>query len=288
MTTAEQALPAAGATRRAFDRASATFRRASAVHDESRERLLERLSFVRIEPAIILDLGCADGRAAVVLADRYPEARVLAADVSLAMLEQCAMHGPSVACLAADAERLAVAADSVDLIFANLLLPWCCPERVFEQAARALAPRGLMLFATLGPDTLRELRRAWAVADERIHVHAFYDMHDLGDLAVASGLLEPVMDVDRLTVTYRDPAAMVADFRACGAINVAAGRRRTLTGPKRWAAFERALTAGSEGRLSLTIELIIGLAWGGVHAARAEDHREVAVPLGDIRHRRTR
>lgn len=289
MTSVEQALPAAAAARRAFDRASRTFPTASAVHDEARQRLLERLSLVRIEPRTVVDLGCADGRAAAELAMRFPEARIVAADASLAMLVQARGRDPRIDRLVADAERLAVTDNGADLIFANMLLPWCLPERVFEEVARVLSPGGLFLFATLGPDTLQELRRAWAVADDRIHVHAFYDMHDLGDLAVAKGLLEPVMDVDRLIVTYGDPAAMVADFRACGAINVAAGRRRALTGPRRWARFERALAAaaGAQG-LGLTIELILGLAWGGAGASHTEANREVAVPLDKIRRRRGR
>jgi malonyl-CoA O-methyltransferase len=285
MTRAEQALPAVVPTRRAFDRASLTFRAASAVHDEARGRLLERLLLVRIDPRTVVDLGSADARAAAALAERFPKARVLAADTSRAMLEQSDDRA-DVRRLVTDAERLAFVDDSAELIFANLLLPWCRPEPVFAEAARVLAPGGLLLFSTFGPDTLQELRRAWAVADDRIHVHAFYDMHDLGDLAVAQGLLEPVMDVDRLTVTYPDTAAMVADFRACGAVNVAAGRRRTLTGPRRWAAFEQALAIPDGRRLGLTIELILGLAWGGARRPDVEANGEVAVPLDRIRHRR--
>lgn len=282
----EQALPARAAARRSFDRAGKRFAAASVVHDEARHRLLERLSFLRLEPRLVLDLGSADGRAATALAERFPAARVLAADTSRAMLAQCEAR-PRVARLCADAERLGLRAASVDLVFANLLLPWCRPESVFEEVARVLAPQAPFLFSTVGPDTLQELRRAWAVADEGIHVHAFYDMHDLGDLAVASGLAEPVMDVDRLIVTYADTAAMMADFRACAAVNVAAGRRRSLTGSRRWAAFERALWAGRrEGRIGLTVELILGLAWGGAGAGRTAPDREVAVPLDSIGRRR--
>lgn len=288
MTSVEQALPAVGPTRRAFDRASGTFAAASAVHDEARARLLERLPLVRIDPGTVVDLGCADGRAAVALAARFPSARVLAVDTSAAMLAQLSHPAERVARLVADAERLGLAEDSAELILSNLLLPWCRPQEVFAEASRVLAPGGLFLFSTFGPDTLQELRRAWSAADDRIHVHAFYDMHDLGDLAVAQGLREPVMDVDRLTVTYRDANAMVADFRACGAVNVAAGRRRTLTGPRRWAAFERALSTGPGQRLGLTIELILGLAWGGARGTRATREGEVAVPLDKIRRRRER
>lgn len=180
--------------------------------------------------------------------------------------------------IAADAERLPLAAGSVDLILANQLLPWCRPERVFAEACRVLGPDGLLLFSTLGPDSLAELRRAWAAADDQIHVHGFFDMHDLGDQLIAAGLEDPVVDVDRITVTYPSVEALVADFRACGAVNIAAGRRKTLTGADRWRRFEAALDAGRDsGRLAVGVELILGQAWRGARQRNAATG-EVRIP----------
>lgn len=203
-----------------------------------------------------------------------------------------ARHGAGArfAVAAGDAERMPAAAGSVDLILANLLLPWCRPDRVFAEVARVLAPNGLLLFATLGPDTLAEVRRAWAAVDDRIHVHALFEMHDLGDLLVAAGLEEPVVDVDRLAVTYATVAALVADLRACGAVNVAAGRRRTLTGKRRWRGFEAALDAdrGAE-RLAVGVELILGQAWRGADRARTGDASgEVRIPADRVTRRSRR
>jgi|SRR5690606_31369100 len=285
---AEFALPEARATRRAFDRAAKTFKAASVVHDETRDRLLERLDFVRLEPTAILDLGCAAGDAARGLKLRYPAARVLTIDTSLKMLKSArnlVPAGDALSFLAADAERLPVMNGAIDLVFANMLLPWARPQQIFAEAARVLGEGGLLLFATLGPDTLQQLRRAWAAVDDGVHVHAFFDMHDLGDLAVASGLAEPVLDVDRIELTYRDVNSMVQDLRSCGAINVAAGRRPTLTGRKRWAGFEQAVLSGcSEGRFPVTIELILGQAWGTGRArgGRIGASGEVAVSASDL------
>src|SRR5690606_7409393 len=175
----------------------------SVVHDEARVRLLERLDFVRIDPATIIDLGAGPGQGARALRARYPRARVIALDSSFAMLA-AARSSPEIPGIVADAGQLPIRNGAADLIFANMLLPWSRPDRVFREAARTLASGGPFLFATLGPDTLSELRRAWAAVDEHVHVHAFLDMHDLGDLAVASGLAEPVVDVDRMELTYRD------------------------------------------------------------------------------------
>ncbi|HEU4619087.1 MAG TPA: methyltransferase domain-containing protein [Gammaproteobacteria bacterium] len=288
---AEFALPEPRAARRAFERAAAAFDAASIVHDEARRRLLERLDYVRLEPAVAVDLGCATGRSAEALAARYGSARVLAVDSSLAMLEAARRRTRLV--IAGDAERLPLADGSVDLVFANMALPWGRPDRVFAEAARVLTDGGLIAFSTLGPDSLEQVRRAWASVDDRIHVHGLFDMHDLGDLAIAAGLDEPVLDVDRLTLTYKDVESMIRDLRACGAINTAAGRRRTLTGRRRWAGFERALLADRrDGRFSVTIELILGQAFGtgGSRSQKSGSPHEAAVPISQIgrRPRRSR
>lgn len=287
MSDASIALPETRAVRRVFDRAAATFASASVVHDEARERLLGRLDWMRLDPAVVADVGAGLGGGARGLAARYPQARVLMIDSSTAMLRAAASAGGGAA-VAADAERLPVNNGALDLIFANMLLPWSRPDRVFGEAARTLTGGGPMLFATLGPDTLEQLRRAWAAVDDSVHVHAFFDMHDLGDLAVAAGLSEPVVDVDRLELSYRDVDSMIRDLRASGAVNVAAGRRRGLTGRRRWSAFERHLTSGRRReRFSVTIELILGHAWGtGRPRSRSIGPGEAAVPVEDIGRRR--
>ncbi len=284
---ASDALPAARDARRAFDHASGSFRTASVVHDEARKRLLDRLQFARLAPETIVDLGCADGRGALALTARYPESRVLAVDASRAMCESAARtlaEQANATVLGGDAGRLPLAGNAAQLLLANLVLPWCLPDAVFAEAARVLDAGGLLLFATLGPDSLEQVRRAWAAVDNRIHVHGFFDMHDLGDLALAAGLQEPVLDVDRLELSYRDVGSLVSDLRACGAVNVAAGRRKTLTGPGRWQRFERALLANRrDGRFTVTIELILGQAWGGGTPRQStEPSGEIAVPAAGI------
>lgn len=286
---ARDALPAPRATKRLFDRASRSFRAASIVHDEARDRLLGRLEFVRLAPQTIVDLGCADGRGALALSTRFPDAQVLAVDSSHAMGESAVrtLAGrTNTTVLGGDAERLPFAGNAAQLLLANLVLPWCQPEAAFAEAARTLADGGLFLFATLGPDSLAQIRRAWAAVDDHIHVHGFFDMHDLGDLALAAGLQEPVLDVDRVELSYRDVGALVSDLRACGGINVAAGRRKTLTGPARWRGFERELLASArDGRFTVTIELILGQAWGaGAPRRSTEPPGEIAVPAAEIGH----
>jgi malonyl-CoA O-methyltransferase len=274
------ALPEKRAARRAFDRARG-FESACFIHDEARQRLVDRLELVRLEPQVVVDLGCATARAAIALAGRYPAARVLAVDSSLGMLRSAAANAPQVAVVGGDAEGLPLRSHCADLVLANLLLPWCRPDLVFAETARVLTEGGAFLFATLGPDSLHELRTAFAAVDSSIHVHAAFDMHDLGDLVLAAGLAEPVLDVDRLVVTYSDLRGLVRDLRSLGAVNVAGGRRRGLTGAERWRRFEARLLP-QEGRLAVTVELILGQAWGrGPRPGRGE----VTVPIDRIRRR---
>ena len=164
-----------------------------------------------------------------------------------------------------DAERLPLATGSVQLVLANLVLPWCRPQKLFAEAARVLEAGGLLLFATLGPDSLQEVRRAWAEVDDRLHVHAAFDMHDLGDLALAAGLAEPVLDVDRLELTYEQPGR--ARPRPAG---LGRGQRRGGPAPRahgaagaggRSSSACRAARRG--GRFAVTVELVLGQAWGG-------------------------
>jgi malonyl-CoA O-methyltransferase len=278
----DDALPEKRAARRAFDRAHG-FEGACFIHDETRGRLLDRLDFVRLEPRLAIDLGCATARGANALAARYPAARVLAIDSSSGMLSAAAARvAGAVAVLGGDAELLPLRSHCADLVLANLVLPWCRPDRVLGEAARVLVEGGALLFATLGPDSLQEVRAAFAAVDDRLHVHAAFDMHDLGDLALAAGLAEPVLDVDRLEVTYADIASLVQDLRAAGAINVAGGRRRSLTGARRWRRFAAGFSPGQDGRLAVTVELILGQAWGrGAQSRRGE----VLVPIERIRRR---
>jgi len=179
--------------------------------------------------------------------------------------------------------------ESFDIVFSNLMLPWCDDiDAVFAEVARVLAPRGLFTFTTLGPDTLMELRAAWRAVDDSEHVHPFTDMHDLGDGLVRAGLAEPVLDVSRYTLTYPDADALMRDLKAIGAQNAAESRTRGLTGRGRIAAMAAAYEPFRTGDvLPSTWEAVFGQAWGPTPAQRARRAGdEFAVPLERIPRRR--
>ena len=251
--------------RRAFGHASASYDTAAVLQGEVRGLLLERLDLTRLEPRLILDAGAGTGTGSLALKRRYPKARVLALDSAQGMARAAAARGSwfrplSVVC--ADAARLPLPDASVDLVFSNFMLPWSDVEQVFAEFRRVLAPRGVLTFATPGPDTLRELREAWATVDSSPRVHAFLDMHDLGDALVRAGFAEPVLDVERYTLEYTEVAGLTGDLKAMGEINALAGRSRGLTGPRKFEAMRAAYEAHRrDGRLPATYEVVFGQAW---------------------------
>lgn len=261
------------AVRRGFERAARRYDRAAIVQGEVQLRLFERLGLTTLAPARILDLGTGTGRAIKPLAKYAPGAELLAVDIAWNMLARGRARRPwfrRVHQVCADAQRLPFASECVDLVFSNLTLQWCLDtEQVFREVRRILRERSLFLFSTFGPDTLKELREAWAEVDDAHHVHEFEDMHLIGDALVRAGFAEPVMDAEHLTVTYKAARDLMGDLKAIGASNVLADRRRTLTGRGRLAAFESAYERFREGgRLPATYEVVYGTAWTPVRLAR--------------------
>lgn len=257
------------AVRRAFDRAAETFDAAAVVHAEIRTRLLERLDVVRLEPSLIVDLGAGTGHGSRALQDRYPRSQVLAVDLSTRMLIEARRQQRWLRRFqraAADAARLPLRDGSVDMVFSNLMLQWCNdPDAIFRETRRVLRPGALLTFASLGPDSLRELRRAWADVDAHVHVHRFIDMHDLGDALMRAGFAEPVMDTERLTITYRTVEAFRRELRDSGSRNLASGRRRVLTGKEVGKRFVQGIEAARvDGVFPVTLEIVYGHAWAGV------------------------
>jgi malonyl-CoA O-methyltransferase len=254
--------------RRRFDRVAAGFDEADFVHRVTFDELLSRLSPVVIKPDFILDLGCATGTGSKQLAKHFRGSRVISLDVSSGMLQQTKGKRrlfSKRSAVQGDAYRIPLQDQSIDIVFANMLLPWIgdLPACLWE-IGRILRKDGLFAFATFGPDSLSEVREAWRSVDEDWHVNAYPDMHDIGDALIRAGLRDPVLDVDHLTVTYRDTDALYRDLTSVGGRNCLHGRRQTLTGKDRFCAMDQLLAAkSSDDLLSLRLELVYGHAWGG-------------------------
>jgi len=239
--------------------------------------MLERLDYVKIAPRRILD--AASGPPRRELGRRYPGAEVVAVDFSVGMLRagKRRLFGRNPARVCAELERLPIAAQAVDLIWSNMALHWVCdPLPALREFARVLAPGGLVMFSTLGPDTLKELR---AAAGER-RVHAFIDMHDLGDMLVASGFSAPVMDMEMIEIEYGNDKGLLSDLRASGQTSARADRSRGLAGKGFLSGLRNNLAAAVRGgRVCATFEIVYGHAWKGAPRARADGRAVVRLDL---------
>lgn len=258
---------------RRFARVAATYGEGDFFAREVDRRMQERLDFVKVEPKRILDLGCSRGGSFPGLSVRYPEAQLIGLDVAPAMLSAGRVpragwqrwlgigKNSEPLRLAADAANLPLKSRSTAIVWSNLLLHWLDdPIPALAEAHRVLEVGGLLMFSTLGPDTLKELRSAFA--DGYAHTQRFADMHDLGDMLVGCGFADPVMDMEVITLTYDDVDAMFAELRAAGSSCAMKARRHGMTGRKSWASGKAAYEAmRKDGRLPATFEVIYGHAW---------------------------
>ena len=268
-------IPARVATVRAqFDARAERFSERAALPREVGRRLIERLQYIRLAPHRMLDVGCGTGETRAPLSKRYPRADWIGLDISERMLKAADTDGvreragrwlrrTSSHRVAGDGGRLPIADDSVDLVFSNLMLHWHPePHTVFPEWKRVLKTDGLLMFSCFGPDTLKELRAAASEALPNFRAMPFVDMHDFGDMMVASGFATPVMDAEVLTLTYASPHDLMREVRALGG-NPRDDRARSLPSGRQARQMLSALDAqrGEDGRIRLTFEVAYGHAW---------------------------
>jgi malonyl-CoA O-methyltransferase len=248
-------------------------------------RMRDKLELVKIQPERVLDAGCGEGADLLQLQKRFTKAQVLGLDGSIEMLASAARaqmgamgsvdrmlskwlpstfrSEPEVSLACGDFSRLALAGGSIDLVWSNLALHWHPqPDLVFAEWRRVLRTDGLLMFSCFGPDTLLELRQAFAAIDDVSHTLPFVDMHDFGDMLVNAGFATPVMDMEKLTLTYESVEKLFADVRALGG-NPLLTRRQGLIGKRAYQALCDQLEAmrNADGRIPLTFEVIYGHAF---------------------------
>ena len=279
------------AVRRAFARAAATYDAHAVLQREVADRLLERLDWLPgLDPERVLDAGCGTGAVARRLQSRYRRARVYGVDLAEPMLVRARALTPPrrpwrrvPSWLAGDVEALPFPDACFDLLVSNLTLQWCLPpDAALVEFRRVTRPDGLLFFTTFGPESLRELREAWATVDARPHVSRFPDVQAVGDALLAAGWSDPVVDRDLVRIAYPDLRTLLGDLRGLGATNATLGRPRGLTGRRAWARFEAACERfrDDEGRLVVTWEVIHGHGVAGAAPrACATGHTGAEIPV---------
>lgn len=291
------------AVARAFGRASPQYEAAARLQAEVRAELLGRLDHFALAPTVVVDAGAGTAPATAQLAQRFPQATVIAFDLAHGMLAQAGERlrlrdrmlggrfGHPFQRVCGDVHRLPFATGSVQLVFSNLMLQWSDDlDAALRELRRVLAPGGLFTFSSFGPDTLRELREAWAAVDDAPHVNPFVDMHDLGAALARAGFSEPVLDVDRHRLDYESPLVLMRELQQIGARNALLERPRGLTGRRRLAELQQAYRAAHgrpDGRITATWEVIYATCFRGDGPAAAIPDaggaaREVAIDVDRI------
>ena len=287
MTTAGIELERRG-IRRAFDKAAATYDKHATLQREVADRLLSRLDFMRLAPRAVCDLGAGTGYAARELGRRYKSATVVLADYAPAMLGEARRQRRWFSrdrFVCADARSLPFADAALDCVFSSLAFQWCEElDLVFAECRRVLKPGGLLLFSTLGPDTLKELRAAWAQVDSAPHVNRFADMHEVGDGLIRAGFASPVMEREDLVLTYTRVPLLLQDLKGIGATNQHQRRRRELTTRNTLGALAEAYEGfRRDGLLPATYEVVYAHGW--VRPDQRPQDGTTVFPLNRLRRR---
>jgi malonyl-CoA O-methyltransferase len=261
------------------------------LHSEVARRMAERLPIIRLQPEQVLDWSSFLGAGAQLLASTYPRAKHMVVDDEAQRARQRAVppwwslqrwRGAAVPPLKA----AAVPPGAAQLLWANMALHAVAdPQVLLAQWHRALKVDGFLMFSTLGPGSLVALRDVYARRAWPAPFAPFVDMHDLGDMLVAAGFADPVMDQELITLTWPSADALLAELRALGG-NADPQRAKGLRTPRWLAALKQALSelAGPEGRLALVFEVVYGHAFkplprpkvGAVTALSADDLQTMA------------
>lgn len=233
--------------------------------------MAERLEVIRLQPATVIDWWARAGGSGALLAAAYPNAQQLRVEPAAAIAAITAgSEGQAPwwssrrwrreALPTADA---AVPAAAGQLLWANMMLHAVPdPEALMRGWRRALAVDGFLMFSTLGPDTLRSLRGLYRECGWGSAFAPFTDMHDLGDMLVGAGFADPVVDQERLTLTWASPDALLDELRTLGG-NADPARFAGLRTPRWRARLGDALRtlAGADGRIAMEFELVYGHAF---------------------------
>jgi len=271
-----------------FSKAAVTYESVAFIQKEIAKRLCDRLELIQCQPQRILDLGAGTGFCTQLLAQRFPKAQIIALDLAEGMCQFYRKHRSVAHTLCADAQRLPIASNSFDLIVSSLLFHWLddLPMALIE-IQRVLKSEGILLFSSLGPDTLLEIRHSWDSVDDCSHVLDFQDMHNIGDDLLAARFEDPVMDQERIVLTYKEITQCLRELKNSGATNLTQGRMHGLMSVAKFKQFMKNYESLRlpDGAFPATYEVIYGFAKGNSMAV-ADQNGEVRIPIEEIKRKR--
>ncbi|MAX28284.1 MAG: malonyl-[acyl-carrier protein] O-methyltransferase BioC [Thiotrichales bacterium] len=278
-------------TMASFNRAAGSYDAHDFLQREVGSRVLQQLEMLVVDPQRIADLGAGTGRFSRLLGRKFKKSKIYLIDFAIKMLSK-ARHNKRIKLfsreryICGDIEALPIADGQIDLAFTSLALQWSQQlELSIAEIRRILSPGGLFLFATLGPDTLHELRSSFDSISSTSHVNEFLDMHEVGDILSAQGFSDPVLTTERIIVEYEDVMKLMRDLKGIGASNVSGGGQKTLMGKERLAGMIKAYDAfRCDSKIPATYEVIIGHAWA-LDRTQQNGNAEHTFPLSRLKKR---
>ena len=277
---------------KAFNQHAIEYEQAAKVQKEIGMRLFERLQYLNIKPQRVLDLGCGPGFFSLELTKMYPKARVVGLDLAQSMLLQTQKKQNwhrKWSLVTADMCKMPFATGVFDLVFANQAIHWGSSlTQVFRELNRVMSVNGCFMFSTLGPDTFKELKKAWFGVNHYAHVNKFIDMHDVGDCLMSEHFVDPVIDMELLVAHYITLPKLLQSLKAQGVVNINPQRNQGLTGKMAWRQFEQnyVMMQTEQGKYPLTYEIVYGHAWKG-EQRKTELGIETMIPLSQIVRRKS-
>ena len=247
----------------------------------------DRLQWIKLQPQAWAHWGALRGgmQAHAQLRKTYPAARCFVVEpqadrAQIVAKSQATPWWKPAGWLAAPMKFEMPPTGSIDILWANMALHESAdPQAQLAQWSRLLKVDGFLMFSCLGPDTACELRSLYAALSWPPAGHSLTDMHDWGDMLVQTGFSEPVMDMERITLTYASAGRLLEELAGLGR-NFHPARFPGLRGKAWRAGLERAITdrlTGSDGRIALTFEVIYGHALKARPRVKVSPHSAVSV-----------
>lgn len=270
-----------------FNKQANAYERVAKVQQEIGDRLFERLQYLKISPKYILDLGCGPGAYSSKLTKMFPKAHVVGLDLARAMLDKARSKQGFFrkwSLVNANLQKMPFASGTFDLVFSNQVIHWAYPlGPVFRELNRVMNTNGCLMFSTLGPDTFKEIRKAWDGLGTHAHTNDFLDMHDVGDALMSEHFVEPVMDMEILSMHYESLAQLLQSLKDQGVKNIHSQRNKGLTGKNIWNQFEKNYTTllSESGKFPLSYEVVYGHAWKG-EKRKTDKGTETVIPVSQI------
>ncbi len=258
------------------------------IQQEIGRRLFNRLDYINIASGNILDLGCGTGQFSRALRHKYPRANIVAIDFAQNMLihskkKHTWRHKWQL--IAANMMQLPFNYESFDLVFANQVIHWshALPD-LFNEINRVMKNNGCFMFTTLGPDTFKEIQKAWQHdTNTYMHVNEFHDMHNIGDTLLKTKFIDPVMDMEILTARYKSIKDLHVSLKKQGVRNMHQQRNSGLTGKTAYMSFiDKYNTMRIDNKYPLTYEVIYGQAWKS-HRLMNQNNTEIRIPISNIK-----